>query len=180
MLVVDLDTLQVVAELGLDGYTLESMTLSGDERLVVTTHDSRRGFMLASFSHSSIIWDVKSGKRVTQLSGYDAAVKSAEFEQNGRRLLTTASDQSARFWDVKTGMELAVFRSGSTVHDAGFRSGGSDVAVAASLGVWTWHAFSSTQTMIDYACRLAPHPLSPRARERFLLGNADDGWRCGR
>ncbi|MFA5952634.1 MAG: TIR domain-containing protein [Hyphomicrobium sp.] len=45
------------------------------------------------------------------LSGHHEYVKTAEFSPDGRRVLTTSGDQTARVWDAETGHEISVLNS---------------------------------------------------------------------
>ena len=52
------------------------------------------------------------------LQGHSAAVRSAAFSPDGRRIVTASDDRTARVWDVQTGEEIAALRE----HTAPVRS----------------------------------------------------------
>jgi WD40 repeat protein len=49
-------------------------------------------------------------KLLTTFQGHTAAVNSAIFGANGRRVLTASSDKIARLWEAESGQLLATFR----------------------------------------------------------------------
>jgi WD40 repeat protein/tRNA A-37 threonylcarbamoyl transferase component Bud32 len=59
------------------------------------------------------VWDAVTGKRLFALKGHEAnwtSVSSAAFSPDGKQVVTTANDKTARIWDAATGNELAVLR----------------------------------------------------------------------
>jgi WD40 repeat protein/tRNA A-37 threonylcarbamoyl transferase component Bud32 len=58
------------------------------------------------------IWDA-AGKQLVAFKGHEAnyiSVSGAAFSPDGKRVVTTANDNTARLWDAATGKELAVLR----------------------------------------------------------------------
>jgi WD40 repeat protein/tRNA A-37 threonylcarbamoyl transferase component Bud32 len=58
-------------------------------------------------------WDAATGKRLVAFRGHEAnwiSVSSAAFSPDGKQVVTTANDNTARIWDAATGKELAVLR----------------------------------------------------------------------
>jgi WD40 repeat protein len=85
---------QVAAGAGGD---LELARLSPDGRLVVTAR-----------AVQAQLWDAQTGSLIAGLD-HKAAIASAAFSPDGRRLLTASWDEMARLWDAKTGARLATF-----------------------------------------------------------------------
>jgi WD40 repeat protein/tRNA A-37 threonylcarbamoyl transferase component Bud32 len=59
------------------------------------------------------MWDAATGKRLVAFKGHEAnwiSVSSAAFSPDGKHVVTTANDKTARLWDAATGKELAVLR----------------------------------------------------------------------
>jgi WD40 repeat protein len=51
--------------------------------------------------------------RLFTLNAHSGPLRSASFSPNGRFILTTSDDHTARVWDVKTGLEVSVLRGHS-------------------------------------------------------------------
>jgi len=82
-----------------------------------------------------IIWETKSGQRVTTLKGHTAEVLCVEFSPDGRRVLTGSYDSTVRIWDAATGHEVASpLRHQGEVSHASFSHDGRKVATAARDG----------------------------------------------
>merc|ERR1719329_833424 len=51
------------------------------------------------FSDDSVqVWDLTTGLRKAELEGHDGAVYSAKFSANGKSILTSSSDGTAKLW----------------------------------------------------------------------------------
>src|SRR5262249_35001909 len=61
------------------------------------------GKMVASAAeHNDIgVWDAESGKQLRNLVGHSDYVNSVTFSPNGKRVLATSSDATARIWDIE-------------------------------------------------------------------------------
>ena len=65
------------------------------------------------------IWDVQSGRLIMRLIGHDGPVEWGSFTGDGKSILTTGADGSARLWDALTGECCFVFGGDECkVHDA--------------------------------------------------------------
>jgi WD40 repeat protein len=62
-----------------------------------------------SEDHTARIWDVATGKEYFTLTGHRDAVTSAAFSPDGRQVVTTSWDGTARLWPVDP-LPLAVAR----------------------------------------------------------------------
>jgi len=60
----------------------------------------------ALFYARVLIWDVDSGKIVQQLEGHTQRVNTVDFSHDGKTILTSSRDGTARIWDTETGKEL--------------------------------------------------------------------------
>ncbi len=86
------------------------------------------------------IWDARSLKTITTLTGHSRPVVAAMFSPDGRRVVTASRDHTARIWDAKTGHLIAIL-SGHTAElwSAAFAPDGRRVVTASDDGtarVW--------------------------------------------
>ena len=63
---------------------------------------------------------------------HDGRVVHAEFDADGRRVLTASEDGTARVWDVATGECVSVLKHGGAVRHAAFSPGGNCVVTASA------------------------------------------------
>ena len=68
----------------------------------VFSHDGSK-FHFVILGNDLNIWTIQTG-RVVNISGHNAAVKTAIFSRNGNFILTTSVDTTARFFCEKTGV----------------------------------------------------------------------------
>ena len=69
--------------------------------------------------------------RIFTLDAHNGPLRSAEFSPNGRFILTTSDDHTARVWDVKTGQEVSVLRGHTqAVLSAAFSPNGDRIITA--------------------------------------------------
>jgi dipeptidyl aminopeptidase/acylaminoacyl peptidase len=67
--------------------------------------DGRR--ILTTSSEEMLVWDAKTGQRLTEPMRHDHDIHSAEFSPDGRLIVTASQDKTARIWDAVTGKCLA-------------------------------------------------------------------------
>jgi WD40 repeat protein len=92
-------------------------------------------FIACSADGLAIIWETKSGRRLTTLKGHTAEVLCVEFSPDGRRVLTGSYDSTVRIWDAATGREVtSPLRHQGEVSHASFSHDGKKVATAARDG----------------------------------------------
>lgn len=86
------------------------------------------------------IWDLETRQPLHTLQGHKDAVTSIAYSKDGKRLLTTSFDNTARIWDVATGQQLQVLAGHSWwVWDAAFSPDESQVVTVSQDGtaiVW--------------------------------------------
>jgi WD40 repeat protein len=75
----------------------------------------------------AILWDVATGEG-RELAGHDGPVQLVAFSAGGDRLLTAASDETVRLWDVRTRRTLRDFEAGTV---AGLAFGARDRLILA-------------------------------------------------
>ncbi|MBF0429550.1 MAG: WD40 repeat domain-containing protein, partial [Magnetococcales bacterium] len=53
------------------------------------------------------LWSLPDGKPLKELEGHQKEINTVAFADNGRILLTGSNDQTVRFWQIDSGMEIA-------------------------------------------------------------------------
>jgi WD40 repeat protein len=108
------------------------------------------------------------------LRGHDAALRSAAFSPDGKRIVTASLDMTARLWDAASGRELGVLRGHSEpVMSATFSKDGTRVVTASADGTTrVWRVFPTTQALIDYARSILPRGLAAEQRRQYFLDEA--------
>ncbi len=107
-----------------------------DSDICCSTEFSPDGTYLVNGSSKGVakVWDIKTGKLVTQLTGHTNSVTKATFNFDGTRIATASSDGRAKIWDSETGkLILTIFvRSGGIVNDIAFSPDGRLLATSSS------------------------------------------------
>ena len=71
-----------------------------------TPHPHNRNILAtSSLDRSARLWNLKTGDEILRISGHTDGVHSAHFRPDGRALLTTSNDHTARVWDVSAWVE---------------------------------------------------------------------------
>ena len=60
------------------------------------------------------IWDAADGKELTTLRGHESTLPDSSFSPDGKLVLTTSWDRTARVWNAETGEQAAVLRGHQT------------------------------------------------------------------
>ncbi len=117
-----------------------SIAYSPDGKEVVT----------ASFDKTARVWDVRSGKQVTMLSGHRMLVRTAEFSPDGNNILTASDDGSVRVWDATTGRQLRVLvQEEKAFRGAAYSPDGKEVVTASvDETARIWDAATGAQLQI--------------------------------
>lgn len=82
-----------------------SLTVPGWVGGVAFSPDSRQ-LAVGSADNVTRIFDVESGKEISQFPGHEDYVASVRFSPNGKMLATGSYDHTARLWDAKSGKEI--------------------------------------------------------------------------
>ena len=80
------------------------------------------------------IWDVRTGRRVAQLTGHTGIVNDVEFSPRGDRLATASNDGTIRLWDERGRMQLLLRGHDGVVRDVAFSPDGAQLASASLDG----------------------------------------------
>jgi WD domain, G-beta repeat len=105
-----------------------------------------------------------------RLSGHSQPVTSAAFSTDGRRVVTSSYDKTARIWDATTGQQLAAMLQGDLVETAAFSPDGRTIVTASddkTAVIWDARA-PALEDQIRWSQAAQFDPLS--STERFQLG----------
>jgi WD40 repeat protein len=113
---------------------VNAVAFSPDGRLVATGSSDQGGGYLR-------LWDAETGQLVKRLDGHEDTVLSVVFSPEGRRLLTSSYDHTARLWDIETGQLVRTFVGHDWwVWSAAFSPDGQRIVTASQDGsaiVWS-------------------------------------------
>ncbi|MCW5554796.1 MAG: protein kinase [Verrucomicrobiae bacterium] len=138
---------------------------------------SPAGRLLASgsgFEDPTIrIWEAATGRLLVRLDGHTGWVGKLAFSQDGRRLISAASDQSIRFWDTGTWTETKVLRGHSDeIHGVAISAAAQLLASAGKDGnlmLWPAEGKSATDGYRRLPENLGGNQVLPLDQARVLL-----------
>ncbi|WP_437205088.1 protein kinase domain-containing protein [Planctomicrobium sp. SH664] len=90
----DLKTQQQLFELPQATLYVHAVAWSPDQRVIVTGGNDPQGLIR--------FWDAASGRELGHANGHHDAVVSVHFSPDGKQLLSTSYDQTAKLWDLTT------------------------------------------------------------------------------
>lgn len=119
---------RAIAEFNLgDANLVTSVHLSPDGRFIVTT----------SYDQTAAVWEVSTGKRVSQLRGHTYTVWDAAFSPDGKFVVTASEDKTARVWDAMTGQSIVELRGDTyPLGGAAFSQDSKFVATTGGCGLY--------------------------------------------
>jgi WD40 repeat protein len=86
------------------------------------------------------MWDARTGRLVTTLTGYSGEVDDIAFDASGSRVATASLDSTIRVWDPRTGeLQLVLPGQGAQVSSVSFSPDGSQLAsysVGGTVRIW--------------------------------------------
>jgi WD40 repeat protein len=103
------------------------------------TPDGRR-FAVAGPNHEIRIYDAMNGREVSHLAGHGAPITGLSFSPDGRYLLSTSTDRTARIWEPARVLGLAPADSSKSLSTVGFTSGNVPFAVDSNGTVSIWRS----------------------------------------
>ncbi len=112
------------------------------------------------------------GQLIETLKGHTDIVNTAAFSPDGKRIVTTSQDKSARVWDAASGKSLATLNHSGEVRDAEFSPDGARIVTASAdktAVVWDAQSGRSLETLrghIDQVNTAAFSPDGKRHRHR--------------
>lgn len=118
-------------------------------RVPISTSAVASSAAVAATSTNAIVHiiDLQTGRREAQLRGHESVVTTMHFSADGRRLITTSIDGTARMWDVKAAETIRILRGrpGEVIRQARFSDDGSLIITLSGLGAWLWNAATGAQ-----------------------------------
>jgi WD40 repeat protein len=139
--------------------------------------------LLVSHAGYSIVWDANTGDTIAELHGHSnrSVVTVSRFSPDGSRIMTTATDNTARIWDAVNGELIKTFRAytgeapSAAFHpSASLSPDGKFIAFEAddnSLRLWnTEIAMMPTGQLIETGCKRLADFSTFNASEMHLAG----------
>jgi WD40 repeat protein len=115
------------------GKNLEVLSFSGHSDDVNDIELSPDGNFLASASNDKtiLIWDLKSGKKLKTLEGFDWKVTSINYSSDGKYIIGGSNTGDSKLFDIETGALMSNFNDlGKYVKDVLFSKDGETLYVA--------------------------------------------------
>jgi WD40 repeat protein len=117
-------------------------------------------------SGAAWVWDLRSTRRVTRLTGHRDTVTAVGFSADGRYLVTAGHDGVARVWTVPGGDLVTALRTqASQLEGAAFAPSGRSLAVTGTDGRATIFDCAECRPLNSLIC-LAAGRVTPEARAR--------------
>lgn len=101
--------------------------------------------------------------------GHTGSVLSVAFSADGKTLVSSSEDGTARLWDVATGANLRVLSGAQALaNSAAFTADEDGVYVGGGDNtVWLWD--TETEALMDYACQVLKRDLTAAEKEKYNL-----------
>lgn len=177
------ETGQLVRSFGGPTKYASSPQFSADGKWIVMKTDKRMADGSDRVEESTAtVYDVATGKRIAALGGSKLWLNTVVFSPDGKKVITTGADRTARVWDVESG-ELLVTLEVSSFESAAFSPDGALFATAGEDSPKIWDAQSGKQLAVFDAHAGAVDAISFSPDGRRLLTTGRDGalkvWKTG-
>ena len=142
--------------------------MKGHERPLTFLKYNRDGDLLFSCAkdHNPTVWFADNGERLGTYRGHNGAVWTCDVSRDSARLITGSADQTAKLWDVQSGLQLYTFNFDSPARSV-------DFSVGDRLAVITTDPFMELPSAI-HVKRIANDP-SQQIGESVLLIKGPQG-----
>jgi WD40 repeat protein len=118
-------------------------------------------------SSSPVVWDARSGERVSELVGHTGQITDLRFSVDGTTVVTASIDRSARVWNPATGEQLDVLRTDDVVRSLAVDDRGSMVATMDERGVVRIWALDLDE-LVDVATARVTRGLTDAECQQYL------------
>ena len=116
-----------------DGLHAEAYTLTAGNAVQALAISRDGRFAAAAMEDNSIqLWDAATAKKRMTLRGHADRITSIAFSPDGKRLVTSSWDGTAKIWNLRTGREAATFGHRNYVTAATFSPDGEWLATGSS------------------------------------------------
>jgi WD40 repeat protein len=96
-----------------------------------------------------VIWEILAARIVVRMSGHTETISMVSFSPDGRRILTSAADKTARIWDAATGQQLMVLAHKERVSHAAYSPDGKRlITTSADKTARIWDPASGQQLLV--------------------------------
>jgi WD40 repeat protein/serine/threonine protein kinase/DNA-binding XRE family transcriptional regulator len=163
-----------LAESGKELLTIPSAEDSG----LAWSPDSTRLVTKVAERHYVRLWDVATGRGLQQFNGHTDEVTSSSFSPDGRLLVTSSKDRTARIWEVTTGKQIQLLSHPDSVYAVAWSPDGARMATTSyDRGVRIWDVASGDQLLLmrghtDFVDGLAWSPDGTRVVSGSFDGTA--------
>jgi WD40 repeat protein len=141
------------------------------------TKDGRRVFAVGAEGTASIS-DARTGRRLTTI-GYGKPLSTGDISLDGRRVMTaSAGDDTVRFWDARSGAQLASFRNPHLIGAWLDRADGREAVATSSTGwVRIWRLGAGRPIAAHLTSNALLHAaFSPDGRRVVVSGFDPTAW----
>ena len=131
---------------------------------VAFSPDGRR--LVSGASDKTIrVWDVITGKQITQFERHTGAVNSVAFSPDGTRIVSGSSDFTVRVWDVHSGKQITQLeRHTGAVNSVAFSPDGTRIVSGSSdftVRVWDVHSGKQITQFEEHSEPISSVAFSP-------------------
>lgn len=126
--------------------------------------DARRAAAIGPRGEAIQVYDLTTGEPLTQPLSHELEINDVEFSADGRMVVTSSRDRTARVWQVETGHLLAVLRHAAAVVSATFSGDGQRVASLDADGMvrlWSLGGMHPATPMMRHGAYVHRAAVSP-------------------